>query len=97
MINFNLAGDALVHCLKVSGAKIVLIDEDDKIQGKIDNERSNLEQEVGMKLIVLNKELKRDVMTKTHSRPDDSYREGVKGTFPAALFYTRYEWYSPRP
>ena len=89
MINFNLAGDALFHCLKISGAKIVLVDEDDKIQTRLYGERPRLEHELGMIPINLDTDLKREIVSKKASRPDDSYRAGVKGNFPAALFYTR--------
>ena len=88
MINFNLAGDALVHCLKISGAKIVLIDEEDKVRSRFEGERRRIE-ELGMQTIVLSEDLKKSVAGKTARRPDDSYREGLKGSFPAVLFYTR--------
>ena len=94
MINFNLAGDALVHCLKVSGAQIVLVDEDDNVQERLSNERLRIVQELGLTPITLNKGLKRDITTKRSSRPDDSYRAGVRGNFPGALFYTRYECFA---
>ncbi len=88
MINFNLTGDALVHCLKVSGAKVVLVDQDAGVQERIENERTKLGQ-LGMTLVHLNESLKQDIAMRTPQRPEDSYREGVKGNFPAALFYTR--------
>ena len=89
MINFNLAGDALIHCLKVSGAKVVLADEDDICRGRVDDKKSRIEKELGMKIVLFDRDLKSDVGRKRASRPDDSYRGGVKGNFPAALFYTR--------
>lgn len=89
MINFNLSGDALVHCLKISGARFILVDKDDKCQGRLDSERSKIEGELNLKPIVLNKELKKAIAMKQASRPDDSYRAEVKGNFPATLFYTR--------
>ena len=88
MINFNLAGDALVHCLKVSGAKVVLIDEDAAVRGRIINERARVEG-LGMALVPLDESLKRNIASRKPQRPEDSYREGVKGNFPASLFYTR--------
>ena len=88
MINFNLAGDALVHCLKVSGAKVVLVDEEDKVRSRVEGERRRIE-ELGMQIIVLSNDLKKSIAGKTAQRPDDSYRQGLKGSFPAALFYTR--------
>ena len=88
MINFNLAGDALVHCLKISGAKSVLVDEEGKVRTRIDGERQAIEK-LGMQSIVLSRDLKTFIAAKTAQRPDDSCREGVTGSFPGALFYTR--------
>lgn len=89
MINFNLGGDALIHCLKVSGAKVLLVDEDEKVKTRVQNERQRIEDELGMNLNVLSMELKSRIASRLPERPDDSYREGVKGNFPTALFYTR--------
>ena len=88
MINFNLAGDALVHCLKISGAKLVIVDEEEKVRTRIEGERQAIEK-LGMQSIVLSRDLKTLIAAKTAQRPDDSYREGVIGSFPGALFYTR--------
>ena len=88
MINFNLAGDALVHCLKISGAKIILVDEEDKVRSRVEGERPRIE-ELGMQTIVLSEDLRKSIAGKTAQRPDDSYREGLKGSFPSVLFYTR--------
>lgn len=88
MINFNLVGDALVHCLKVSGAKIVVVDEEEKVMIRIEGERQTIES-LGMQPIVLSGELKNSIAAKTAQRPDDSYREGLKASFPSALLYTR--------
>lgn len=89
MINYNLAGDALVHCLKVSGAKRVVIDEEEKVSTRIHGENQRIEEELGMQAIVLSGDLKSSIAAKTAQRPDDSYREGLKASFPSVLFYTR--------
>ena len=88
MVNFNLAGDALVHCLKISGANIVLVDEEEKVRNRVEGVRQTLEK-IGMQAIVLFADLKSSIAAKTAQRPDESYRVGVKGSFPSALFYTR--------
>lgn len=88
MINFNLSEDALIHCLKLSGAKIVVFDEEEKVRTRIDGEKQRIE-ELGMQTIVLSRELKSSIAAKTAQRPDDSYREGLKASFPGVLFYTR--------
>ena len=88
MINFNLAGDALIHCLKISGARVVVVDEEEKIRARIWNERQAIEK-LGMQAIVLSRDLKSSIASKTAQRPDDSYRAGLEGSFPSAVFYTR--------
>ena len=88
MINFNLAGDTLVHCLKVSGAKLVVVDAEEKVRTRVDDQRQRLE-ELSMQIFVLSEDLKSSIAAKTARRPDDSYRDGLIGSFPSALFYTR--------
>lgn len=88
MINFNLTGDALIHCLKVSGAKLVLVDADPKVLDRIADEKQRIEKELGIVPVVLSEELKGTIAAKPVQRPDDSYRTGVKAYFPSAIFYT---------
>ena len=88
MINFNLTGDALAHCLKISGAKLLLVDEEKKVRTRLDADWQTIER-FGMRPIVLCGELKSSIAAKSAQRLDDSYREGVKASFPSALFYTR--------
>ena len=88
MINFNLTGDALIHCLKISGAELVLVDEDPKIFSHVATEKQRIEQELGMRPMVLNDDFRAILRSQPMKRPDDTYREGVKGHFPSAIFYT---------
>jgi acyl-CoA synthetase (AMP-forming)/AMP-acid ligase II len=94
-INYNLAGDALVHCLKVAGAKVLLVDEDADCRKRIEDVRGRLESELGMTIRILAPELKGEISRLEPKRPDDDMRVGAKGTFPLFLFYTRWvilEW-----
>ena len=88
MLNFNLAGDALIHCLKISGAKIVIVDEELKVRARIEGDRQRIER-LGMQAIVLSRNLVDSIVSKSAQRPDDSYREGLTLSFPSALLYTR--------
>ena len=89
-INYNLAGDALVHCLKISGAKFILVDEDSDCRRRIEEVRERLEGELGMVIKVLNGELKGEISRMEPVRPGDEMRAPAKGKFPLFLFYTRY-------
>ncbi|KAL9637806.1 MAG: hypothetical protein Q9164_001969 [Protoblastenia rupestris] len=88
MINFNLAGDALVHCVQISGAKVMLVDQDEKCSRRINAERDRIESGLGIECIVLSPALKTEIGLKSIQRLDDSFRDGVTGDFPIALFYT---------
>ena len=88
MINFNLTGDALIHCLKVSGARLILVDDDLKVQKRVTDEKERVEKVLKMTSTVLSEQLKGTIAALPVQRPDDSYREGVTPGFPAAIFYT---------
>ena len=81
---------ALVHCLQVSGAAVVLVDEEEGCQRRFNGEREKIEEDLHMKIIALSDDVKREIATLPALRPDDSYRENVKGDSPVGLFYTRY-------
>jgi acyl-CoA synthetase (AMP-forming)/AMP-acid ligase II len=88
MINYNLAGSALIHCLKVSGATLLLVDEDQALGARIGDARGQIEGELGMKIRVMDSQAKKDIRSQNAERPADSYREGVKGDWAMAMFYT---------
>lgn len=89
-INYNLAGDALVHCLKVAGSKFLLVDEDKECRERIEAVRERLEGELGMTVIILNQERKGEISRTEPKRPSDELRANAKGKFPLFLFYTRF-------
>ena len=94
MINFNLTGEPLIHCLKVSGAKILIVDGEEKITTRVEAVRDRIEQELNMQAIVLDQQLKSSIAARPAERPDDKYRSRVNPDFPAIVMYTRYK---PRP
>jgi hypothetical protein len=89
MINHHLAGDALIHCLKVAGGKLLLVDEDPEAIERVEAVRARIEGELGMTIRILNKELKGEICRLAPERPADELRRDMKGTFPMSLFYTR--------
>lgn len=88
-INYNLSGDSLVHCLKVAGSKLVLVDEDAECRDRIEAVRGRLESELGMTIIILDRQQKGEISRMEPERPKDELRANVKGKFPLFLFYTR--------
>ncbi|CAD0111121.1 unnamed protein product [Aureobasidium uvarum] len=47
MINYNLTGDALLHCLKISNSKVLVVDEDAGCRQRVEECRERIEQELG--------------------------------------------------
>lgn len=89
-INYNLAGDALVHCLKVSGAKLVMVDAEDTCRARIEESRDRIESELGMKVIILDETARINMAATPPERPDDTYRVDITPDSPMALYYTRF-------
>jgi acyl-CoA synthetase (AMP-forming)/AMP-acid ligase II len=89
MINYNLSGKALQHCLKISDAQILIVDDVADLRARIDDERGTLESEFGMKIILLDEAQKAEIHAREPKRPEDLYRDGVQGNWPMSLFYTR--------
>jgi acyl-CoA synthetase (AMP-forming)/AMP-acid ligase II len=87
-INYNLAGDALVHCLKVAESKVIIVDEEAECRRRIEEVRDRLEGELGMKIVVLDQAQKGEISRLEPKRPGDELRVGAKGKFPIFLFYT---------
>lgn len=90
MINYNLGGDSLIHCLKISDAKILLFDDDEKCRERVITEAERIKDELRMEIIELSSDRKQAIIAKECPRPSDDYRKDVKGDFPSVLLYTRY-------
>ncbi len=90
MINYNLGGNALVHCLKVCDAKLLLVDEEPTLRQKIEEARSRIEGDLGMKISIHDRSTKNTIHGLKPDRLGDVYREEVRGDWPMVLFYTRY-------
>lgn len=90
LLNVSISGDSLIHCLKYSDTKILLVDQDDKYNGRVDKERHRIENDLHMNIIILSEHLKQKIAARELSKIDNSYRENVRGDSPAAILYTRY-------
>ena len=88
LINYNLGGDGLIHCLKIAQSKVVVVDEDEACQQRIEEQRDRIENELGMKIIVLDAAMKAAIAAMEPKRPGNEYRDGVTGEFPIFLFTT---------
>lgn len=87
-INYNLTGDALVHCLKISGAKLVLVDNDPECRERADGSRHVIEGQLGMELVPVDSAFHSTVTTYPTSLPPEDLARDMKGDFPAILLNT---------
>lgn len=87
MINYNLEGKALMHCLSVAESKLLIVDPDSGCQQRINESRAEIES-AGAKIVTLDSALKESVSSVPANVPDDSYRNGMQGSWPYALIYT---------
>lgn len=86
-VNYNLGGDALEHCLRLSGAQVLLVDDDPDCVRRIEDRRSVLEGELGFQVVRVDQ-------VPLHSFPDgglpndgrDAY--DMDGEFSCMLLYT---------
>ncbi|RKF63998.1 Isopenicillin N epimerase component 1 [Erysiphe neolycopersici] len=88
MINHNLTGNALLHSLKLSKAKILIVDRDEDVRLRIKQSKEQITGELGMKIVSLSDELRQEIYNFEAKRPDDLYRSVVKDESPVAMFYT---------
>lgn len=88
MINYHLAGEALVHCIKISGAKLLLVDWDDECRARIEEVRGQLEGDLGIRIIILDAATKAHINSLEPIRPPDEMRSRMPPDYPMALIYT---------
>ena len=91
MINWNLGGDSLIHCLKISKARVLLIDEDEKCAERVMMEANRIREDLQMEIVELSTDRKKLITAKDCPRLSDDYRRDVRADSPSVLLYTRYE------
>ncbi|KAL4794404.1 hypothetical protein BDV19DRAFT_399406 [Aspergillus venezuelensis] len=89
-VNYALTGDALVHCLRTAGAKLVLLDPDEECVGRMEGVRGVVEGQLGMEIAVLDESF-RDKLFRNFPKsvPEDGKLAlDTPGEFPSILLYT---------
>ncbi|KAF2207182.1 hypothetical protein CERZMDRAFT_102677 [Cercospora zeae-maydis SCOH1-5] len=87
LINYNLEGAALMHCLSVCESKLLIIDADAGCQQRIAASQQDIEA-AGTKIVTLDHDLKSHIGSRQPTVPPDSLRSGMKGDQPYCLLYT---------
>ena len=90
MINYNLAGQPLLHCLNVVKVKLILVDEEPELKARIEEVRATIENEQRSKIVSVDANLLDEISSQKPERPDDAYRVEVKGNWPMCMIFTRY-------
>lgn len=84
LINYNLTGNALAHCVKKATTRLVLVDP--VVAGNVSEElRSELSH---VNFEVVTPELEQQMLSHEPIRPPDEVRNDVTGTSMAILIYT---------
>lgn len=86
-VNYNLAGEGLEHCLRLSGAQVLLVDDDPECVKRVEDSRPVLEGELGFQIVRVDQ-------VPLHSFPDSVLPDDGKdaydmdGEFSCMLLYT---------
>ncbi|KAL3432757.1 hypothetical protein BDV09DRAFT_197410 [Aspergillus tetrazonus] len=89
-INYNLAGDALVHCLRISGARIVLIDDEEGCRGRMEEVQGVVGGDLGMETVTVDETFSTKVIPSLPTTLPEGGKliENTSGGYPAILLYT---------
>jgi len=88
LINYHLAGEALVHCIKLAGTRLLLVDWDEECVARIEAAREKIE-EMGISIVILDDATRSSINSSPPIRPDDEFRKKISPAFPMSLIYTR--------
>ncbi|KAI5856152.1 acetyl-CoA synthetase-like protein [Durotheca rogersii] len=86
LINHNLTRQALLHCLAISEAKLVLADGPPQLLERLDAVREDLAAQ-DVRIVNL-ADARSEIDTAVSERPPDELRDGVRPDSPFGLFYT---------
>lgn len=86
LINHNLTRQALLHCMGIAGASLVLADGPGELLERLDAVREDLAAE-GVRIVKL-ADVRAQVEASPATRPPDALREGLTPDSPFGLFYT---------
>jgi acyl-CoA synthetase (AMP-forming)/AMP-acid ligase II len=87
MVNYNLEGGGLVHCVRISKARIILID--DELRNRV-LENEDLKS-MGLNMIVLNDQLRDIIKGRAVEELPKNATDGSSELSTLALRYTRYD------
>ncbi|KAI1821454.1 fatty acid transporter [Xylaria intraflava] len=86
LINYNLTGQALMHCLGVTDTKFIFADGPPEVLERLDDVQAELDAK-GIRVVRLS-DARPDIEAASDTRPPDELRAVVMLTWPFGLFYT---------
>lgn len=86
MINTNLASKALVHCVEIAQASIILADGDGEMLSRLEGVRADLEAS-GHEIVILG-DVRDHILGLKPARPADELRKNIRIDSPMMLAYT---------
>ena len=88
-INYNLGGAGLLHCVKTSGTRILMVDDDSECVARIEDVRGKLE-ELDVRIVIMDGAMREKILAMPPTRLEDhSLRQHIKGNSALMLIYTR--------
>lgn len=88
MINWNLSGEGLMHCLNISKAKLLICDEQADLRNRIEGVQNKIRANE-IRIEFLDETLRGAIAEGDGTRPKDELRRGFTRRSPMALMYTR--------
>jgi acyl-CoA synthetase (AMP-forming)/AMP-acid ligase II len=85
MVNFNLEGGGLAHCVRISKARLILVD--DKLSHRV--LKNDEVKSMGLKILGLNDDLKKRIEGRAVGDLPKKVTEGASEMSTLALRYTR--------
>ncbi|KAG6018653.1 Isopenicillin N epimerase component 1, partial [Claviceps citrina] len=87
LLNYNLASGALLHCVKISGTRLLLYDSAQDCVARIEASREEL-RALGIELLVVDAAFKAALDSHPTQRPSTTCFEKASAALPLALMYT---------
>lgn len=87
LINYNLASDALVHCVSIAQSTILLYDTSPDCVERIEGSRARFE-ELGISAIPLDDKFEAQIASQPKVRPESDWSHCEE--LPFSILYTRY-------
>ncbi|KAL4917677.1 hypothetical protein BDW62DRAFT_218017 [Aspergillus aurantiobrunneus] len=89
-INYNLTGDVLLHCLKISGARVVLVDDESGCRRRMEEVQGVVAGELGMEAVLVDEQFNKELIPSFPATVPENGKlvPDTPGEYPAILLYT---------